>query len=55
MSGDGRPWSAGLGVQGLGGHLVFTRRSRAGALSRRVRGATREVAAVGSLPLRSSG
>ena len=33
----------------LGGHLDFTRRARAGTLSRRVREATHGVAAVGAL------
>ena len=35
----------------LGGHLDFTRRARASTLSKRVRGATDGVAAVGALPL----
>ena len=51
MSVDGRPWSVELDVRDLGGHLDFTRRARAGTLSRRVLDATHGVAAVGALPL----
>ena len=51
VSGDGRPWSVELDVRDLGGHLDFTRRARAGTLSRRVKEATHAVAAVGALPL----
>ena len=40
-----------LDVRGLGGHLDFTRRARAGTLSMRVREATVRVAAVGALLL----
>ena len=51
VSGDGRPWTVELNVRDLGGHLDFTKRARAGALSRREKGATHGVPAVGSLPL----
>ena len=40
-----------LDVRDLGGHLEFTRRPRAGTLSKRVGEATVGVAAVGALPL----
>ena len=40
-----------LDVRDLGGHLDFTNRARAGALSKREKGATHGVPAVGSLPL----
>ena len=39
-----------LDVRDLGGHLEFTRRARAGTLSKSVKDATRAVAAVGALP-----
>ena len=45
ISGDG------LDVRDLGGHLDFTRRARAGTLSKRIGEATVGVAAVGALPL----
>ena len=51
MPGDGKPWKVELDVRDLGGPLDFTRRARAGTLSRRFRDATRGVAAVGALPL----
>ena len=51
VSGDGRPWSVELDVRDLGGHWDFTRWTRAGTLSRRVREATYGVAAVGALPV----
>ena len=45
-------WKVQLGVRDLGGHLDFTRRARAGTLSKQVGGvATVGVAAVGALPL----
>ena len=40
-----------LHVRHFGGHLDFTKRARAGTLSKRVKGATHGVAAVGALPL----
>ena len=40
-----------MGVRDLGGHLDFTRRARAGTLSKRVGEAAVGVAAVGALPL----
>ena len=46
VSGDGQP-----DIRDLGGHLDFTRRARAGTLSRRVKDATHGVVAVAALPL----
>ena len=40
-----------MDVRDLGGHLDFTRRARAGTLSKRVKEASHEVAAVRALPL----
>ena len=40
-----------LDVRDLGGHLDFTKRARAGTLSKRIREATVGVASVGALPL----
>ena len=51
ISGDGSFWKVQLDVRDLGGHLDFTRRTRAGTLSERVGEATVGVAAVGALPL----
>ena len=51
ISGDGSFWKVQLDVRDLGGHLDFTRRARAGTLSKRVRDATLGVASVGALPL----
>ena len=51
ISGDGGFWKVQLDIRDLGGHLDFTYRARAGTLSRRLRGATVGVAAVGALPL----
>ena len=51
VSGGGSFWKVQLDVRDLGGHLDFTRRARAGTLSKRVRQATFGVAAVGALPL----
>ena len=53
VSGEGRGgfWKVQLDVKGLGGHLDFTVRARAGTLSKRVREATFGVAAVGASPL----
>ena len=51
ISGDGKAWKVQLHVRDLRGHLDFTRRDRAGALSNRVRDATVGVAAVGASPL----
>ena len=51
VSGDGSFWKVQLDVRDLGGHLDFTRRTRAGTLSIRVGEATVGVAAVGALPL----
>ena len=50
LSGDGKPWTVELDARDLGGHLDFTRRVRAGTLSRWVREATRGIVAVGELP-----
>ena len=52
ISGDGKFRKVQLDIKGLGGHLDFTKRARAGTLSKRVREATMGVAAVGALPLR---
>ena len=49
ISGDGGFWKVQLDVRDLGGHLDFTRRARAGTLSKRVAEATVGVAAVGAL------
>ena len=51
ISGSGGFWKVQLDVRDLGGHLDFTRRPRAGTLSKRVGDATVGVAAVGALPL----
>ena len=51
ISGDGSFWKVQLDVRDLGGHLDFTRRARAGTLSKQVGEATIGVAAVGTLPL----
>ena len=51
ISGDGRFWKVQLDVRDLGGHLDFTRRARAGTLSKRVGEATVGVAAAGALLL----
>ena len=51
ISGGGSFWKVQLNVRDLGGHLDFTRRARAGTLSKRVGEATVGVAAVGALPL----
>ena len=51
VSGDGSFWKVQLDVRDLGGHLYFTRRARAGTLSKRVGEATLGVTAVGALPL----
>ena len=40
-----------MDIRGLGGHLDFTRRARAGTLSKRVGEATIGAAAIGALPL----
>ena len=40
VSGDGRPWTVELNVRDLGGHLDFTRRARAGTISRRAKEVT---------------
>ena len=40
ISGDGKFWKVQLDIRDLGGHLDFTRRARAGTLSRRVGEAT---------------
>ena len=44
-------WKVQLDVKNLGGHLDFTKRARAGTLSKSVGEATVGVAAVGALPL----
>ena len=49
ISGNGGFWKVQLDVRDLGGHLDFTRRARAGTLSKRVAEATVGVAAVGAL------
>ena len=52
ISGDGSFWKVQLDVRDLGGHLDFTRRARAGTLSKRVREAILGgVASVGAIPL----
>ena len=51
ISGDGKFWKVQLDIRDLGGHLDFTKRARAGTLSKRVGGATICVVAVGALPL----
>ena len=51
ISGDGGFWKVQLDVRDLGGHLDFTKRARAGTLSKKVGEATVGVAAVGALPL----
>ena len=51
ISGDGRFWKVQLDVRDLGSHLDFSRRARAGTLSKMVGEATVGVAAVGALPL----
>ena len=51
VSGDGGIWKVQLDVRNLGGHLDFTRRARAGTISKRIRDATLGVASVGALPL----
>ena len=51
ISGEGRFWKVQLDVRGLGGHLDFTLKTRAGTLSCRVKVATAGVATVGALPL----
>ena len=51
ICGDGGFWKVQLDVRDLGGHLDFTFRARAGALSKRVGEATAGVASVGALPL----
>ena len=51
ISGVGSFWKVQLDVRDIGGHLDFTRRARAGTLSKRVGEATVGVAAVGALPL----
>ena len=51
ISRDGSFCKVQLEVKDLGGHLDFTRRARAGTLSKRVGEATVGVAAVGALPL----
>ena len=51
ISGDGGFWKVRLDVTDVGGHFDFTRRARAGTLSKRVGEATVGVAAVGALPL----
>ena len=48
---DGQPWKVELDIRGLGSHLDFTRRARAGTLFRRVKDATHGVVAVCALPL----
>ena len=48
ISGDGGYWKVQLDVRDLGGHLDFTFRARAGALSKRVGEATVGVASVGA-------
>ena len=50
IAGDGGFWKVQLDARDLGGHLDFTRRARAGTLSKRVE-ATVGVAAVGALLL----
>ena len=55
ISGVGSFWKVQLDVRDLGGHLDFTRRARAGTLSKKVGEATVGVAAVGALPLAFSG
>ena len=49
ISGCGGFWKVQLDVRDLGGHLDFTKRARAGTLSKRVGEATLGVAAVGAL------
>ena len=49
--GDGGFWKVQLDVSDLGGHLDFTLRALAGALSKRVGEATVGVASVGASPL----
>ena len=44
-------WKVQLDVRDRGGHLDFTRKARAGTLTKRVGEATTGVAAVGALPL----
>ena len=51
ISGDGVFWNVQLDVRDLGGHLDFTLRARAGALSKRICVAISGVASVGALPL----
>ena len=51
ISGDGSFWKVQLDIMDLGGHLDFTRRARAGTLSKKVGEATVGVAAPGALPL----
>ena len=52
ISGDGSFWKVQLDVRDLGGHLDFTRRARAGTLSKRVREAILGGgASVGAIPL----
>ena len=51
ISGDGGFWKVQLDGRDLGGHLDFTRRARAGTLSKRICEATSGVASVGASPL----
>ena len=51
ISGGGRFWKVQLDFRDLCGHLDFTKRARAGTLSKRVGEATVGVATVGVLPL----
>ena len=51
LLGDGSFWKVQLDIKDLVGHLDFTRRARAGTLSKRIGEATLGVAAVGALPL----
>ena len=50
IPGSGSFWKVQLDVRDLGGHLDFSRRARAGTLSKRVGEAISGVAAVGALP-----
>ena len=51
ICGGGSFWKVQLDVRDLGGHLDFTRRARAGTLSKRIGEAILGVAAVGASPL----